>query len=108
MPMTIKKACTLDTLQEVTAEPGLIFHWRFPRAFPRGRCLATHIALSQPPSFKRMVSMGIPGSLRGIIEGGPPEGILSRFAAMFNDVEQQTRLRASELLARLKWTEEYA
>ena len=70
--------------------------------------MATYVALSRPPSFKQMISIGIPGSLRDIIEGGPPEGILSRFAAMFNDVEQETRLRASELLARLGRTEEYA
>ena len=70
--------------------------------------MATYVALSRPPSFKQLISIGIPDSLRDIIEGGPPEGILSRFAAMFNEVEQETRLRASELLARLGWTEEYA
>ena len=70
--------------------------------------MATYVALSRPPSFKQLIPIGIPDSLRDIIEGGPPEGILSRLAAMFNDVEQETRLRASELLARLGWTEEYA
>ena len=109
VPMTIKTASTLHTLQGVTAEPGLIFHWRFPRFFSEElRWLATYVALSRPPSFKQLISIGIPDSLRDIIEGGPPEGILSRFAAMLNDIEQETRLRASELLARLGWTEEYA
>ena len=109
VPMTIKAASTLHTLQGVTAEPGLIFHWRFPRFFSEElRWLATYVALSRPPSFKQLISIGIPDSLRDIIEGGPPEGILSRFAAMFNDVEQETRLRASELPARLGWTEECA
>ena len=70
--------------------------------------MATYVALSRPPSFKQLISIGFPGSLRDIIEGGPPEGILWRFTAMFNEVEQETRLRASELLARLGWTEEYA
>ena len=109
VPMTIKTASTLHTLQGVTAEPGLIFHGRFPRIFSEElRWLATYVALSRPPSFKQLISIGIPDSLRDIIEGGPPEGILSRFAAMFNEVEQETRLRASELLARLGWTEECA
>ena len=109
MPMAIKTASTLHTLQCVTAEPGLIFHWQFPRFFSEELgWLATYVALSRPPSFKQLISVGIPDSLRDIIEGGPPEGILSRFASMFNEVEQETRLRASELLARLKWTEEYA
>ena len=108
VPMTIKTASTLHTLQGVTAEPGLIFHWRFPRFFSEElRWLATYVALSRPPSFKQLISTGIPDSLRDIIEGGPPEGIRSRIATMFNDVEQETRLRASELLARLGWTEDY-
>ena len=66
--------------------------------------MATCVAFSRPPSFKQLISIGIPGSLQDVIEGGPPEGILSRFAAMFDDVEQGTRLRESELLARLGWT----
>ena len=51
--------------------------------------MATYVALSRPPSFKLLISIGIPGSLRGIIEGGPPEGILSRFAAMFNEFSRK-------------------
>ena len=109
IPITIKSASTLHTLQGTTTEPPLIFHWRFPRFFSEElRWLATYVALSRAPSFKQLISIGIPDSLRDIIEGGPPEGILSRFAAMFNEVEQETHLRASELLARLGWTEEYA
>ena len=70
--------------------------------------MATCVALSRPPSFKQLISIGIPGSLRDIIEGGPPEGILSRFAAMFNDIQEETQLRASELLAHLGWAEDCA
>ena len=104
VPITIKSASTLHTLQGTTAEPGLIFHWRFPRFFSEElRWLATYVALSRPPSFKQLISIGIPGSLRDIIEGGPPEGILSRYAAIFSDVEEETRLRTSELLTRLGW-----
>ena len=31
LPMTIKAASTINTLQGVTTDPGLIFHWKFPR-----------------------------------------------------------------------------
>ena len=31
LPMTIKTTDTLFTLQGVTANPGLIVHWKFPR-----------------------------------------------------------------------------
>ena len=37
------------------------------------------------------------------MEDGPPEDILSRFGAMFDDTEKATHLAASELLARLGW-----
>ena len=104
LPITIKAASTLHTLQGATAEPGLIFHWRFPRFFSEElRWLATYVALSRPPSLKQLISIGIPVSLRDIIEDGPPEGVLSRFGAMFDDIEKATRLAASELLARLGW-----
>ena len=72
LPMTIKKASTLYTLQGVTATPGLIFHWKFPRFFSAElRWLATYVALSRPESLAQLISVGIPGDLRDIIEGGP-------------------------------------
>ena len=33
LPMTIKTASTIHTLQGVTADPGIIFHWKFQRFF---------------------------------------------------------------------------
>ena len=105
LPITIKAASTLHTLQGTAAEPDLIFHWRFPRFFSEElRWLATCVTLSRPPSLKQRISIGIPASLRDIIEGGPPDGILSRFSAMFDDTEKATHLAASELLTRLGWT----
>ena len=65
--------------------------------------MVTYVALSRPPSFAQLLSLGLPADLRDIIEGGPPEGILSRFAGMFDDIEEATRLRASELMVRLGW-----
>ena len=62
--------------------------------FPAGRrhqapCfpLATHVALSRPPSLAQLISVGLPDELRKIIEAGPPEGILTRFNDMFQDLE---------------------
>ena len=58
VPITIKSASTLHTLQGATTEPGLRFHWRFPRFFSEElRWLATYVALSRPPSFKQLASM---------------------------------------------------
>ena len=59
LPWTIKTASTLHTLQGATAQPGLIFHWRFPRFFSEElRWLATYVVLSRPPSFQQLISIG--------------------------------------------------
>ena len=104
LPMTIKTASTINTLQGVTADPGLIFHWKFPRFFSEElRWLATYVALSRPPSLAQLISVGLPDELRALIEGGPPEGILSRFDYMFEDKEVATHVRAAEVMRDLGW-----
>ena len=104
LPMTIKTASTINTLQGVTTDPGLIFHWKFPRFFSDElRLLATYVALSRPPSLAQLISVGLPDQLRDIIEGGPPEGILSRFNDMFNEKEEATHTRAAEVMRELGW-----
>ena len=46
LPMTIKTASTINTLQGVTTDPGLIFHWEFPRFLSHElRWLATYLSL---------------------------------------------------------------
>ena len=106
LPMTIKTASTLHTLQGVTATPGLIFHWKFPRFYtPELRWLATYVALSRPPSLAQLISIGIPAELREIIESGPPEGILTRFNDMFQDLEVATHVRAAQVMQELDWKE---
>ena len=105
--MTIKTASTLHTLQGVTATPGLIFHWKFPRFFsPELRWLATYVALSRPPSLAQLISVGIPADLRDVIEGGPPEGILTRFNDIFQELEVATHLRAAEVMQELGWQDD--
>ena len=47
--------------------------------------------------------MGLPDELRNIIEGGPPEGILSRFNDMFEEKEGATHIRAVEVMRELGW-----
>ena len=104
LPMTIKTASTIHTLQGVTTDPGLIFHWKFPRFFSEElRWLATYVALSRSPSLAQLISVGLPDELRNIIEGGPPEGILSRFNDMFKEKEEATLLRAAEVMRELGW-----
>ena len=104
LPMTIKTASTINTLQGVTTDPGLIFHWKFPRFFSEElRWLATYVVLSRPPSLAQLISVGLPDELRNIIEAGPPEGILSRFKDMFQEKEEATHIRAAEVMRKLGW-----
>ena len=65
--------------------------------------MAVYIALLRPPAFKQLISIGIPDSLRDVIEDGQPECVLSMFDAMLGVTEKATRLAASDLLARLGW-----
>ena len=102
--MTIKTVSTLHTLQGVTATPGFICHWGFPRFFsPELRWLATYVTLSRPPSLAQLISICIPTDLRDLVEGGPPESILTRFNDMFQDLEVATHVRAAEVMQELGW-----
>ena len=104
VPMTIKTASTLHTLQGVTASPGLIFHWKFPRSMSAElRWLASYVALSRPESLAQLISIGPLDKLREIIEGGPPDGILTRFNDMFRELELATHVRAAEVMRELGW-----
>ena len=62
-----------------------------------------YVALSRPPSLAQLISIGLPEELRSIIEGGPPEGILSRFCDMFKEKEDATHIRAAEVMRELGW-----
>lgn len=104
LPMTIKTANTLFTLQGVTTNDGLIFHWQFPRFFSEElRWLATYVALSRPPSLAQLIFIGIPADLRSIIEGGPPENVLLKFASLFQERKEATHVRAAEVMRELGW-----
>ena len=104
LPMTIRTASTINTLQGTTAEPGMIFHWKFPRFFSTElRWLATYVALSRPPSLNQLISIDLPDDIEELIQGGPPEGILSRFDDMFREKELDTHEKAIALMRRLGW-----
>ena len=104
LPMKIKTASTIHTLQGTTAEPGIIFHWKFPRFFSEElRWLATYAALSRPPSLNQLISVDLPDDIEKLIEGGPPEGILSRFDDMFREKELDTHKKALEIMRQLGW-----
>ncbi len=102
--MTTVKACTLFTMQGSTAHDGLIFHWVFPQHISKeARWLATCVALSRPPSLALLRSIGLSRSIRELIQGGPPAGIVQRFAEMFDEKLELSDKIAAELLRKHGW-----
>ena len=102
LPITIKTASTINTLQGLTTHPGLTFPKTFPRFFSQElRRLATHLALSRLPCLAQLISVGLPDELRNIIESGPPEGIRSRFGEGIKEKEEATHTRAAEIMREL-------
>ena len=76
LPVVCVKASTLHVLQGTTADPGLIFHWIFPRRVTGPiRWLAIYVALSRVWLLKNLR----PGStcfekdIRWAMEAGPPD-----------------------------------
>ena len=103
-PLTIRTANTLHTLQGTTASPRLIFHWRFPRRMTKEmRWLGTYVALSRPPSFQQLISVGMPKDFRATLEGGPPDGILTKFAEFFFEKEAATAEKLKDILKKVGW-----
>ena len=108
LAMTILNASTLHTLQGATCEPGLIFHWCFPRRLSMEmRWLAVYVALSRVPSLKQLRSIGLTAKtatpIRQIIEQGPPTGIVNRFAQLFEAKIQETMSAAVAAMEELGW-----
>ena len=102
--MTNVKASTLHVLQGTTAEPGLIFHWVFPRLLRRDlRWLAIYVALSRVRRLSNFRSVGLTREIRAIMEEGPPDTIPAQFHKLFQEHEAQTTLDADAAMAALGW-----
>ena len=70
---------------------------------PELRWLASYVALSRPRSLSQLISVSMLDNLREVIEGGPHEGIFTKFNEMFKDTEIMTHLMAEKVLQELVW-----
>ena len=66
---------------------------------------AVYMALSRVRSLQEFRSIGISDAIRDIINGGPPEGPLTNFLAMFETKAQETQLLIDKVLHELHWDE---
>ena len=104
IPLVSLKANTLHAMQGTTADPGMIFHWVFPRRTTQSsKWLAMYVALSRVRTLAQLRSIGLTPKVREIIEMGPPEGIPGAFRELFGDLEVTTKAAAMEALIELGW-----
>jgi hypothetical protein len=104
IPITTVKASTLHVLQGTTTDPGLIFHWVFPRLLRRDiRWLAIYVALSRVRRLKSLRSIGLSKDIRAIMEEGPPDTLPAQFKKLFSEKEAQTVLDANAAMVSLGW-----
>ena len=106
LPVTITTASTLYTLQGTTATPGLLYHFKTPQRLSASmKWTAVYMALPRVRSLQEFRSIGISDAIRDIINGGPPEGPLTNFLAMFETKAQETQLLIDRVLHELHWDE---
>ena len=104
IPLVTVKASTLHVLQGTTTEPGLIFHWQFPRRLQGDmRWLAAYVALSRVRSLNCLRSVGLDNKVRALIEEGPPDTLPARFEQLFAEKELSTQTFAAACLLALGW-----
>ena len=104
VPLVCLQPSTLHVLQGCTTDPGLIFHWKFPRRLSSDlRWLAVYVALSRVRALKNFRSVGLTTKIREIIEEGPPETIPAQFKKYFAATELKTQKAADAAMTRLGW-----
>ena len=104
VPLTIATASTLYTLQGTTADPGLVYHWKTPRRLsPLMKWISAYMALSRVRSLKQFRSVGLTETIKDLINGGPPKGMLTRFLDIFDEKRAETDTCVHSALLEAGW-----
>ena len=106
LPLTCKNASTLHVLQGCTCDPGLIFHWKFPRRLGKDMVwLATYVAISRVRKLENLRSIGLTEKIKDVIEAGPPDTIPAMFAKYFGEKEKTTQKDEDNFMRLLGWSD---
>ena len=106
LPIVCVETSTLHVLQGTTADPGLIYHWVFPRRLTNTtRWPVVHVALSRVRRLKNLRSIGLSWDLRNVMENGPPDSLRAQFHKLVNEKQDQSALDAEETMVPLGWAE---
>jgi hypothetical protein len=104
IPLAPANAGTLYTMQGITAEPGLIFHWSLPRRLDASmKWLAVYVALSRVRNLDALRSVGLTETVRRIIEGGPPASLAQALGRMFDDKMACSEREGKKARSKLGW-----
>ena len=104
LPFVCAAASTEHVLQGSTCDPGLVFHWHFPRRLtPEMRWLSIYVALSRVRSLDGFMSVGLTDRMREDIEAGPPAGVMQRFDTYFGQKIKDTYGKADAAYIELGW-----
>ena len=97
LPIMPEKACNLYGLQGTTAEPGLVAHFEMPQRLDKEiKWLIVYVMLSRVRDLNSLASFGLNDKIRAIIEGGPPENLVSNFDRLFKEKAERTKVLARE------------
>ena len=103
LPFVCAAASTEHVLQGTTCDPGLVFHWHFPRRMSSElRWLSIYVALSRVRTLDNFMSVGLTAKMRQDI-GGPPDGLLQRFEQRFVQKINDTYVKADAACLELGW-----
>ena len=94
---------TLHGLQGITADPGLIAHFRVPNVSAETKRLAYYVMLSRVRSLDNLLCHGLPE--REILEGGPPETLRRAMDELFEGKIATTFESCEKARAELGWPE---
>ena len=92
---------TLHGLQGVTADPGLLGHFRLPKVSKETKWLAYYVLLSRVRSLSQLLLHGLPD--RSILEGGPPEMLQTAIDQLFQGKISHTLAECEAARKNLKW-----
>ena len=65
--------------------------------------MTVYMALSRVRSLKQFRSIGLMDTVEKLINDGPPSGMLSRFALLFDEKAAATDIAADKALSELGW-----
>ena len=90
-------AVPLYSMQGFTADPGLVAYWFFPqRCTDTTRWLIVYVMLSRPLSLSALKSVNLTKEMRGTIERGPPDDLVTNFDKLFYDKIKESRKLARQ------------